>query len=255
MKLKLHSFTAKFTLPGILLFLFSFWLLPAETYAQCTPDPSCVDTEQPGQICPEVLPNGLLNTYYEQVITVIPPDSAEIAGNVIYLSAIQLSYINNLPPGLNYEANVANSIFPVGDSYCVKVSGTPTQAGNFQLAIGVIPHIGGVPFAIGLTEDTTLSIQIDETMSVANLTKPGERFRVSPNPFTDFVQLQHIPTSQSDWTFEVYNAIGQCMLTKRIPAGQTQATVQMDNGLQKQQFLFYRLKSESTQYSGKLMRR
>ncbi|MCF8295761.1 MAG: hypothetical protein K9I34_06820 [Bacteroidales bacterium] len=135
-------------------------LLGLYSYAQCVPDETCVDTEAPGQICPDSLPDGMANGTYEQTITIIPPDSFMLNGNPLYLSHIQLSSINNVPPGLTCETNASNNLFAVGTKYCAKISGIPTTEGFFQLEIGIYPYINGFPMGILVVDDTSLSITI-----------------------------------------------------------------------------------------------
>ncbi len=230
-------------------------LFSVQSIAQCVPDPSCIDIGEPGEICPEVLENATLNVYHEQIITIIPPDSAVILGNVIYLSAVQLSYINNLPPGLSFESNANNHLFPAGDKYCVKISGTPTQTGDFQLVIGVIPYIGGIPFTIGLTEDTTLNILVqEEIIGIQNLSEPKPTFQIAPNPFHNFIQLTGIPTSTTPWVFELFDQAGRRVYSGTISHQKKMESINLNDIAISQNFLFYRFMNNQTIFSGKLIR-
>ncbi|MCK4698860.1 MAG: hypothetical protein KAT38_00935 [Bacteroidales bacterium] len=109
------------------LFVLCFFIgMAISGYNQCVPDTAnCKDIDKPGQICPDTLPVAVLNTYYEQVITIIPPDTFDLGTGLIPISMIVLDSVTNLPQGLSYEAN-ASEMFP-DTAYCVLISGTPTE--------------------------------------------------------------------------------------------------------------------------------
>ena len=90
--------------------------------AQCEPDViNCIDTASPGQICPMILPDGIIDQAYEQVVTIIPPYEADLGtGNIIEIVKIVIDSINNLPPGLAWEANAEE--FYADSVYCVLLS-------------------------------------------------------------------------------------------------------------------------------------
>jgi len=48
--------------------------LSTNVYSQqpCVPDEACIDTADPGQICPIVFPNGYVNVPYELTLTFRP---------------------------------------------------------------------------------------------------------------------------------------------------------------------------------------
>jgi len=72
-------------------------------YAQCTPDPDCVDDDdKPGQFCPLDLPDGVLNMEYDETVTVIPPGNFEISGFNVTILYIQIDSVLNLPAGIDY---------------------------------------------------------------------------------------------------------------------------------------------------------
>ena len=109
--------------------------LPLNISAQCVPDEGCEDIDEPGQICPARLPDGILNNAYNEVITVIPPGTFVYNGSPINIGYITIDSIINLPPGIVYEPNKPR-FFP-DTSYCVAITGTPTAEGDFDIAIYV----------------------------------------------------------------------------------------------------------------------
>ena len=82
------------------------FLASVELTAQCEADTvNCKDTGDPGQICPANLPDAVLNEAYDEVITVIAPDTASLGIIQIGIAYIIVDSVLNLPPGLNYSAN------------------------------------------------------------------------------------------------------------------------------------------------------
>ncbi len=158
-------------------------------YGQCVPDTAnCKDIDKPGQICPDSLPVAVLNTYYEQVFTIIPPYEFDLGDGVIPIYKIVLDSVTNLPPGISYEPN-ATELFP-DSAYCVLISGTPTETGTFPLNICITPFI-----IIELLNDTlkldqvkdstSLFIQVNSTTGLPVMsTDQVSLLPVKPNPFT-----------------------------------------------------------------------
>jgi len=172
------------------LFIFSGFIgMAIPGYGQCVADTAnCKDIDKPGQICPDTLPAAVLNTWYEQVFTVIPPYEFDLGTGIIPIYKIVLDSVTNLPQGLSYEAN-ATELF-ADSSYCVLISGAPVQTGTFPLNIYITPFI-----IIELTEDTvkfgqmlddtSLFITVQSTTGLPVMsTDQVSLLTVKPNPFT-----------------------------------------------------------------------
>ena len=72
------------------------------SFAQCEPDTvNCKDVLLPGEICPLILPEGIVNISYEQAFTVIPPDTVTMLDLPVNIVKIVIDTVGNLPPGLN----------------------------------------------------------------------------------------------------------------------------------------------------------
>ncbi|MCD6564890.1 MAG: hypothetical protein J7K53_03000 [Bacteroidales bacterium] len=156
-------------------------------YGQCVPDTAnCKDIDKPGQICPDTLPAAVLNTWYEQVFTVIPPYEFDLGTGVISIPKIVLDSVTNLPPGLSYEAN-ATELF-ADSSYCVLISGTPVQTGTFPLKIFITPYvfIDNQFVQWGqILDDTSLFITVQSTTGFPAISSDQVMLLpVKPNPFT-----------------------------------------------------------------------
>lgn len=156
-------------------------------YGQCAPDTAnCKDINDPGQICPDTLPVAVLNTYYEEIITIIPPYEYNFGEGVIPIIKIVLDSVTNLPPGLSYETT-ATEWFP-DSAYCVLISGTPTELGTFFLKIHITPTVlffGNIVESGQTVDDTSLYITVQSTTGLPVMsTDQVTLLPVKPNPFT-----------------------------------------------------------------------
>ncbi|MCX7953923.1 MAG: T9SS type A sorting domain-containing protein [Bacteroidales bacterium] len=155
-------------LSGFLLGLF----ISNYLHCQCTPDPTCNDINNPGEVCPGDLPDAYVNQYYSQVLTIIPPANAIINGQTVNIAKIKLTNVENLPQGMNYQCNPLNCEFTVTNPltrYCAILQGTPSQPGIYQLKIHVVPYIMvfGVPTAMPeQVDDTSLVLIVHESSNV-----------------------------------------------------------------------------------------
>lgn len=160
--------------------------------AQCVPDEiNCIDTGDPGQMCPDTLAEGMVNVPYTQVVTVLPPPTFDYNGNTVNLSHIKILNVLNLPPGLTYESNAANNLFASGTYYCILISGTPVTAGTFALKIEVQPYIASFPIPTSVIDSTSLFITVQpESNAISYQEKLTFSVKaVYPNPFDEASEI------------------------------------------------------------------
>lgn len=230
-----------------------------EINAQCEPDTiNCIDTGDPGQICPSVLPDVTVNEPYDQVITVIAPDTAEALGSDIPLVYITVDSVLNLPTGIEYFAN-ADKFYP--DSiYCIQIVGTPTQAGEFQLFIYVTPYIynaflDDIIAGPQVTDSTSVVITVHETSGIDPY--PMHEFRVlpnAPNPFSDVTRLGFYTPFDDRIELEVYNILGKLMHEEMQGAPPGEHFFQFDGSGLLPGTYFYRITNSSEFYTGKFIK-
>jgi len=189
--------------------------LYTNTYSQCTPDVNCIDTDDPGEICPEALPNGVLNMPYNTVVTFIPPATADLGNGSVSIFKIKITEVLNLPPGLTWETNPANAEFIVTNPItrgCALVSGTPTVAGTYPLTIKVLPYLNifNTPVPATLQVDSTsLSITILPTANIsANKVNSFYVLDPKPNPFTLNTKIGFYSPIASVYNLYVYDVLG-----------------------------------------------
>lgn len=181
-------------------------------FSQCVPDTAnCEDIGNPGEICPDTLPSGMQGIPYEEVITIISPDSGGIGDISTALVKIRLDTVLNLPPGIVYESEF-REFFP--DSvYCISLSGTPTDTGTFYLGITVTPFVnllGSIVTMPAVVDDTSIFIRI-EAPSLSEFTEDNG-FRVLtafPNPFQEYTQIGYTLRTPGEIELLVYNMLGR----------------------------------------------
>ena len=191
--------------------------------AQCNPDiVNCIDTGVPGQICPLELVDGYMNTPYEEVVTVIPPESYDYNGTPIVLSHIKILDVQNTPPGVSFESNATDNLFTVGSAYCILISGTPTALGDYPLKITIQPYIANIPMPYVVTDSTSLSIEVlPENMGV--VVTSNTRFSVEniiPNPFTNNPEILFDLPSPGNVELLVWDGLGRQLIEQK-QVGQT----------------------------------
>lgn len=185
-----------------------------EMGAQCIPDTiNCIDINAPGEICPSALPDATVNEPYDETITIIAPDTVEYGELVIALLYIVLDSVEQLPPGIDYITS-ADTLYP-DSAYCVQVFGTPTEAGEFPIAIYVNPFIdiGTGPISVGqIADDTSVVMTVLGTSGIDPY--PVHEFRVLPNipnPFSEITRLGFYTPFDDRIELKVYNILGELM--------------------------------------------
>lgn len=202
--------------------LFFFGLLFGISFAgatQCIPDTNCIDVDQPGQICPDSLPGGIVGEEYSQPITFIAPDSAIIGTAAIKILKIELDTIKNLPPGITYSCDT-NVFFP-DTMYCVLLSGTPTDTGTYYLDISVIPYVYSAslgPVALGAQHDSTSLFISISSPSVIPERKLNDFSLIPgfPNPFYEVTKIGFMTQTPGIAELVIYNLLGKQVYHERM---------------------------------------
>jgi hypothetical protein len=189
-------------------------------YAQCEPDTiNCKDVLLPGEICPLILPEGIVNKPYEKVFTVIPPNQATIEYGTVDIVKIVIDTVGNLPPGFNYQTN--SDTFYVDTAYCILLSGIPTTPGTYDLYIRVIPYIYSIAFGVfegpPVVDDTSLSVTIREPSGIDEFSgKEFVIFEASPNPFRNSTRIGFYSNNPYPVELKFYNLLGQLIYSEKI---------------------------------------
>ncbi|KPK82845.1 MAG: hypothetical protein AMS27_13860 [Bacteroides sp. SM23_62_1] len=158
------------------------------------------------------MPDGYVNTPYEETFTVIPPSKAQTNYGLVDIVKIVVDSVGNLPPGIDYFAN--SDTFYVDTTYCVLLSGTPLVSGTYDLRIRVIPYIytliTGVFRGDPVVDDTSLTITIHEQAGIEDFS--GVDFTIldaTPNPFRNTTRIGFYTRNQDIVELRIYNLLGQ----------------------------------------------
>ncbi len=199
-------------------FVFSFWF-SGETQAQCTPDMSCTDTLNPGEICPDSLPDGYVGVPYDEVVTVIPPATSVIGGQTVTIDHLTLNSVLNIPPGLQYTPSDVDMYPP--NYYCILINGTPTDTGTYPLEIHVEAFIDGGILGIvdagDQVDDTSLSITIRN--ATAAIVENNQNFIIlgaQPNPFYGQTDIKYYSPDKEEVGLVVYDLLGNKIYSEKM---------------------------------------
>jgi len=202
-------------------FLLIAALIPGISYSQCEPDLlNCFDIDEPGQMCPPVLPDGFVGEPYEQEITVLTPKSGNVGELNITISKLRLDSVENLPEGLDYHSET--DIFYADEAYCILLSGTPHVAGTFKLKITVTPYISilGVSIPWGeFVDSTSVAINISFPAYIDN--PEGNEFSLInpfPNPFSYETRIGFYELKGAETELRVFDLSGKQVYYENVQA-------------------------------------
>jgi len=153
------------------LFVIAFLTFQAETInAQC---PGCTIDLQCGvgitpvspALCPAVLPNGVQGQPYDENATFFMPRdfTDEDSGQDVTLNSITVTNVTGMPQGMSYTCNQPNCAYtvttdPLTQRGCVKMCGTPTVPGNYNIVIAVVANVS-TPIGV-INQPTSFSIPL-----------------------------------------------------------------------------------------------
>jgi len=205
----------------LLLAVIIYTVNPITIYAQCTPgdESTCPDPENNGEVCPAVLPNGIIGTAYNQQFTIITPQEYEYGGNSIPLHHIQIKDVANLPPNISWETNAADSIFMSGTYYCVLLTGTCDETGTFPLKIVVDAYIDipiiGITKIPNIVDSTSISMKVTwDPDGIDSYQESTLAINLWPNPFQNDIYFELPENDRSEVDVKIYSILGKMLMSK-----------------------------------------
>jgi hypothetical protein len=229
---------------------------PNNSFSQCVPDTTCEDIGDPGQICPDSLPDGTVGIFYELTATILPPKTAKIDTIDRIIIKILLDTITNFPPGLTYQAS-AKEMYP-DTAYCAIIQGTPTETGTYNIKIKVIPFINIYGFIVAgdtVVNDTSLAITINTASNVESMNYSRfYGFRNIPNPFNDFTRLGCFCEIPSEVELKVCNMMGRLIYKENIYAVKGSNFFEFNGYFLNPGTYIYTISNKLDIYSGKLIK-
>ncbi len=250
----MHKLFAIKKLTCIILILNISLFMIRHSYTQCIPDTiGCVDINDPGQLCPDTLPNAYVGTYYDETVTIWPPSEAEVGEATITIYKIVIDSIGNIPPGIEYEINAVD-LYP-DTAYCVLINGTPTSAGTYTLYIKVIPYIMVFSNIVELppqVDDSSVSVTVYEASKLDEMRSHSfDVIKCSPNPYTEHLRISFHDILTEIVTLEIYSIVGERIYTEKLQATPGNNYFVFDGENLKAGIYMYRISNTAKNYSGR----
>lgn len=244
-------------LPLIFSVLFAL-LITAPVSGQCTPDPNCVDIDEPGQYCPEVFPPVVRDEAYDQTMTfILPATEYDVDGTIYTLDSVALDSVKNIPPGMIYSSNSVG--YAAGKAYCAQLAGTPTEKGTFAvelyMRVFATPD-GGSQLELGpFEDDTSLVITVNapsgfDPYAVENF----QVLPVAPNPFSEYTQMGFYTPYDDRIKLQVYNILGELMHEETRGASPGEHRFEFNGSMLLPGTYFYRITNSKQLYTGKFIK-
>jgi hypothetical protein len=226
--------------------------------AQCTPDPACVDVDEPGQYCPEEFPPVVRDAAYDQVMTfILPAREYDVLGTIYTLDSIAVDSVNNIPPGMVYSSNSTG--YATGKAYCSQLAGTPTETGIFAIEIYLRVFAtpdGGSPEELGqFLDDTSVVITVNAPSGIDP--QQVDEFQVlpaAPNPFSEFTQLGFYTPFDDRIKLQVYNILGALMHEETRGASPGEHRFDFNGNTLLPGTYFYRVTNSKGLFTGKFIK-
>ena len=192
-----------------ILSIVSAFIFIQTTTAQCPGciiDQTCTISPAAPALCPAILPDGLQNNPYDENVTFYMPAQFMASGFNVTLNQITVTSITGMPQGLNWQtsASPSNIFFPSSnppatERGCVKICGTPTVFGQFNIIVSVSAEVS-TPVG-NITQNETFSLPILIT------SPPGANSSFAYNPSfgcaplnVDF-EATLVPTGLEEFTY------------------------------------------------------
>ena len=238
---------------AVLIFGFGFSL---QLSAQCSIDPKCTGSLEPGEYCPGTWLPVVLDVPHDATITFILPKEFEYNGTIYALDSLVIDSVRNIPPGLTYNSS-ANRYVPE-IAYCSQLIGTPTQAGVFNIEFYIEPFIDLGQGSISLgqyLDDTSVVITVYDLTGINP--RQAEEFQILPivpNPFSETTRISFYTPFQDRVSLQVYNILGKMMYEETQNATSGEQEFEFNGSELLPGTYFYRVINSSKLYTGKFIK-
>lgn len=163
----------------------------------CTPDTTI---KVPG-FYPSQLADGAVGTPYNQTVMILSfKDTSAVVGGSkqkVTIDSLKLTKVIGLPTGMGYVCYEPRCIYLPSAVRCIKLNGTPNQAGLFPLKFAVTAYAKLNGFFPVAQPDTikNFSLLITGTSDVATI-QSMDQLAVFPNPVKDVLHVAHYSGKQ-----------------------------------------------------------
>lgn len=158
----------------------------------CTPDTTI---KVPG-FYPSQLADGAVGVAYNQTVMILSfKDTSAIVGGSkqkVTIDSLKLTKVIGLPSGMGYVCYEPRCIYLPSAVRCIKLNGTPIQAGLFPLKFAVTAYAKVNGFFPVAQPDTikNFSLLITGTSGLVNL-QEANQLTVFPNPTKEVLHVAH----------------------------------------------------------------
>lgn len=182
--------------------------------AQCTPDLTLTTPD----ILPKELKSGTLNSSYEQIIQYFmnKDTTVDVMGTSqkATIDSLYVTYVLGLPKGLTFNCHNPVCGIAGNQNGCVRLYGTPTEAGTFPIMVILtikatitIPFIGNINRTI-LDTNSHYSILISKTSGIPELVA-SKQAQVFPNPTSEAASFRCWGTTNETVVMETIDIQGK----------------------------------------------
>ncbi len=159
-----------------------------------------------------------------------------------------------MPPGIDYFPN-ADILYP-DTAYCIQLTGTPTQAGEFTFAIYITAMVdlyGGLEAQV--VDDSSIVITVQETVGI----DPNQKtefivYQNVPNPFSFRTSLAYYTPNQERIELSIYNILGVLVHQEKEWSTPGKHNFKFDGKELQPGTYLYRIKAGKDFYSGKILK-
>lgn len=219
-----------------LLTVATFFALGGSSYAQCTPDPN--NTSDLLYPTPDNANYSLIKDQaFDETVTINLPSDTSATFPVVgprdaFIDSLIITSVQGLPPGLASQCNNSACLILGGQQGCVRLFGTPTQAGTFTVTISATMYVRekalNVPLPLPIEEEYDLVVDLENNISVF---QKNSTLLLYPNPAKNTVFVEH-RDYVGEYTVQIFNVMGVEVLNKKLAQARAEiATDMLSSGM------------------------
>ncbi len=180
-------------------------------FSQCVPDPTLT---KPG-IRPEKMPNGIVDSPYSQVITLLVPLDTSVIYNGtpvnVKVDSATVIYLSDFPEGFAYDCNKPTRTWKGGELGCARLFGLPTNANRGHYTIWVKTRtyfkIVGLTGQFDRIDSSEVDFTIDWASGIADVNRTNV-LKMHPNPVVNVLSIE-VDNYNTPATYKILNMLGQ----------------------------------------------
>ncbi len=194
----------------------------SQLIAQCTPSNSLPTWG----IFPDSMAVAHVNTPYQQVMQFKSSTDTVVNispfGNVhVTIDSLRISSVIGLPSGFTYQCNKPSCSVIGGETGCVLITGTPTQAGNYPLTVNILTNgraniLGSMVAQSQTNPNNHYFILVKGTSGVFEIVNDEAPLKVYPNPAHGKLMVETKSFSGEKVTAKIFDISGKLVSSENI---------------------------------------